>query len=441
MNKLNIIYIHSHDTGRVISPYGHDMPTPNLKAFAEEGTLFRQNHSVNPTCSPSRAALLTGTYPHQNGMLGLAHRGFALNDYSWHILHQLREQGYTSALAGVQHIAVKDKEAGKQDFEVIGYDERIADLDDAHTAAVDYLSDAKRKEQPFFLSVGFFETHRVFPDLDANICDPRYVRVPETLPDNELTREDMARYAVSAKILDDKVGMVLQAIEDNGLADNTLVILTTDHGIAFPHMKCNLKDAGTGVFLMMRGPKCFNGGKVVDAMTSHMDIYPTICDLVGMEKPARLEGKSLLPLVNGEASKIHDALFFEVNYHAAIEPKRALRTDRYRYHRTFTETQKPNLPNCDDSVSKDYILCNTQWDSTQIAEEQLFDLYLDPNEQNNLVNDPLYAQALKECRTLLNDWMIRTEDPLVNGGIVPPETAVVNPLSHRSPCEAPLVKA
>src|SRR5210317_215070 len=94
MTRPNILYIHSHDTGRYIQPYGHAIATPNLQKLAEEGFLFRQNFCINPTCSPSRAALLTGSYPHENGMTGLAHRGFSLHDYSQHLVHTLRVAGY-----------------------------------------------------------------------------------------------------------------------------------------------------------------------------------------------------------------------------------------------------------------------------------------------------------------------------------------------------------
>src|SRR5579884_3672098 len=102
--RPNILYIHSHDTGRYLQPYGHPVPTPNLQKLASEGVLFRQAFSAAPTCSPSRASLLTGQCPHRNGMLGLAHRGFAMTDYRRHILYTLRDAGYTSVLAGLQHI-------------------------------------------------------------------------------------------------------------------------------------------------------------------------------------------------------------------------------------------------------------------------------------------------------------------------------------------------
>src|SRR6266849_5087901 len=92
----NILYIHSHDSGRYLQPYGYAVPTPNLRRLAGEGVLFRRAFSAAPTCSPSRAALLTGQCPHQNGMLGLAHRGFSMNDYGKHILHTLRAANYRS---------------------------------------------------------------------------------------------------------------------------------------------------------------------------------------------------------------------------------------------------------------------------------------------------------------------------------------------------------
>jgi arylsulfatase A-like enzyme len=115
--RPNIIYIHSHDTGRYLEPYGHAVPAPNLQRLASQGVLFRQAFNAGPTCSPSRASLLTGMCPHSNGMFGLAHRGFVLNDYKQHILHTLRPAGYYSALFGVQHIASKPATIGYDKFE------------------------------------------------------------------------------------------------------------------------------------------------------------------------------------------------------------------------------------------------------------------------------------------------------------------------------------
>jgi arylsulfatase A-like enzyme len=413
----NIIYIHSHDTGRYIQPYGYAVPTPNLQRLAEEGVLFRQAFCVAPTCSPSRAALLTGMAPHNAGMLGLAHFGFSLNDYSQHMLHTLRAAGYTSALAGVQHI---DNQGGQR----IGYDRLLSEQDarsgKGHTMvaarAAAFLREAP--PQPFFLSVGFFETHRVF--LAPDDVNPGYLRPPAPLPDTPETRQDMAGFITSARRLDAQIGEVLAALEASGLADNTLVICTTDHGIAFPGMKCNLTDHGTGVLLILRGPGALRGGHVIDAMVNHLDLFPTVCDLVGIQPPNWLQGRSLLPLVRGEVDQLHEALFSEVTFHAAYEPMRAIRTQRWKYIRRFEARDGPVLPNCDDSPSKslwlDYGFRQRRPDT-----EQLYDLIFDPNESNNLAGQPPLAEIQADLQARLHAWMLETSDPLLDGPLSWPE--------------------
>jgi len=294
MPKPNILYIHSHDTGRYLQPYGYGLATPNLQALAEGGLLFRRAYCAAPTCSPSRAALLTGQAPHNAGMLGLANRNFILKDFRQHIIHTLKGAGYTSALAGIQHLAGRALHRGAAE---IGYDQVLTtEHSKAHEAAADFLRAAP--PEPFWLTVGFFETHREFPREHA--VNPAYVQPPAGLPDRPRIRQDMADYCAMAQVLDAKIGQVLQALDESGQRENTLIIYTTDHGLAFPGMKCNLTDAGIGVALIMQGPGLFAGGRVIDAMVSHIDIFPTLCDLLGLDRPAWLQGRSLLPLLRGE---------------------------------------------------------------------------------------------------------------------------------------------
>jgi len=426
-SRPNIVYIHSHDSGRHLSPYGYDVPTPNLKQLAAEGVLFRRAFSAAPTCSPSRAALLTGQCPHQNGMLGLAHRGFSLNDFRKHLLYTLRDAGYRSVLAGLQHIAANP--------EAIGYDEvrRPKSTAAAHVApqAVEFLD--TRPTKPFFLDVGFFETHREYPEPTVE-DDPRYTQPPAPIPDTPQTRKDTAAFRASARVMDRGVGEVLKALERNGLAQNTLVISTTDHGLAFPRMKCNLTDFGWGVSLIMRGPGVFRGGKVCDAMVSHLDIYPTVTEMLGLKRPPWLEGKSLLPVLRGEVAEVNEEIFAEVTYHAAYEPKRAVRTQRYKYIRRYGDRTAPVLPNCDDSLSKSLWL-EAGWKQKIQPPEQLYDLIFDPGESHNLAGDPQAAAALREMRGRLDAWMKRTDDPLLKGPVGAPKGAKVNPVDQTSPKE------
>jgi arylsulfatase A-like enzyme len=429
--RPNILYIHSHDTGRYIQPYGYAVPTPNLQRLAEQGVLFRQNFAAAPTCSPSRAALLTGMVPHSCGQLGLVNRGFVLADPTQHVAHTLRAAGYATTLIGVQHVV--------RDPATTGYDQILSRgpgggrAEHVTPAALEFLSHAPK--QPFFLDVGFTETHRVFHEADPQASqaeDARYTRPPAPLPDTPETRRDMANFIASARVLDLSVGAILNALEANGLADHTLVISTTDHGIAFPAMKCNLTDHGIGVLLIIRGPGGFAGGKVVDAMVSHLDLFPTICDLAGVEQPSRLQGTSLLPLVNGQVDHLHDEIVAEVNYHAAYEPQRCVRTTRWKYIRRFLDRPTPLLANCDDGFSKSLWL-DHGWGERPVPAEQLYDLIFDPNEANNLAADPDHAAVLKEMRQRLDRWMQRTSDPLLSGPVPPAPDAVVNAPDDVSP--------
>jgi N-sulfoglucosamine sulfohydrolase len=420
----NILYIHSHDTGRYVQPYGHAIQTPNIQHLAEQGILFRKAFSVAPTCSPSRAGLLTGQYAHCNGMIGLAHRGFSLNDYNQHLVHTLRKAGYYSVLIGEEHLSNDPKDSG---YDLVANVERTQ-ADIVAPAAIELLNHGL--PQPFFLSVGFFETHRNFLK-PGSLDDIKYSLPPVPLPDTYETRRDMAGFKASAWALDQGIGELLEALDANGLSDNTLVICTTDHGIAFPRMKCNLTDHGIGVMLIIRGPGGFTGGKVSEALVSHIDLFPTICDLLNIDHPSWLQGRSIMPLIQGETEEIHDALFAEVTFHAAYEPQRAVRTQRWKYIRRFDHHLGPVLPNCDDSPGKQ-VLMQYAWENRLRPLEQLYDLIFDPTEACNLAHDQSVAIILEELRARLDDWMRATGDPLLYGPVSPPHGAELNDPDQRS---------
>lgn len=431
MPRPNILYLHSHDTGRYVQPYGYAVSTPNIQRLAEEGMLFRQAFCVAPTCSASRAALLTGQYAHSAGVTGLVHRGWRLRDYGQHLLHTLRRAGYHTVLGGLQHLHPDRTQLGYDQIIAPAQSTRVADV---APAAAEFLR--SQPQHPFFLDVGFFETHRKFPQAAPD--EARYVRPPAPLPDTPATRQDMADFITMARELDRGVGMVLDALDAAGLAENTLVIQTTDHGLAFPAMKCNLTDHGAGVLLIVRGPGGFSGGRVCDAMVSHLDIFPTLCELLAIEPPPWLHGQSLLPLVRGEAEELHEAIFAEVTYHAAYEPQRAVRTRRYKYIRRYGERTRPVLPNCDDGLSKT-LWVEHGWRERTVASEQLYDLLFDPNESNNLASDAAYGPVLADLRQRLERWMEETDDPLRHGAPPAPAGAQFNDPDGLSPNEPLMV--
>lgn len=460
MDRPNLIYLHSHDTGRYVQPYGYAVPTPRLQAFAEGAVLFRNAFTVNPTCSPSRSALLTGMWPTRCGMLGLAHRGSRLREPWRHLANVLAGQGYETVLAGVQH------EAPRAELQSLGYGRTIPDKEgvgsneerdeERSKAVAGFLREraATGGGRPFFLSCGFIATHRYGPggrarDADGlklehhqtsleTLGDPRYVRVPACLPDTPRTRADFADYMVAAGRLDEAMGRVIEAVEESGLAKRTVVLVTTDHGVAFPGMKCNLTDHGTGVMMLLRGPGLERyAGRVVEPMVTHLDVLPTLRELLGVELHDGLDGKSMLPVISGEADALHDAVYGMVNFHAAYEPMRTVRTTRYRYIRRWeTGTEGRVLPNCDDSLSKRELM-EHGWGHRAPAREELFDLMLDPNEARNVAGEAGYGGVLSDMRERLGGWMDAIEDPLRAGRLEAPKGFVLNPVTHASPSMEP----
>jgi arylsulfatase A-like enzyme len=218
---------------------------------------------------------------------------------------------------------------------------------------------------------------------------------------------------------------VLNALHQAELDDRTLVIFTTDHGLAFPTAKASLLDRGIGVSLILRGAG-FHGGRALDELVSHIDIFPTVCDLAGIATPPWAVGRSLVPLMQGrEAAGARSEIFAELTYHAAYEPQRAIRTDRYKYVRRFDDYPYPVLANCDDSPSKDAYL-ERGWGRRPVAREALHDLFFNPGEGRNVAGSDDYADVLADLRERLHRWMVETEDPLLRGPVAPPPGSRIN---------------
>ena len=279
-------------------------------------------------------------------------------------------------------------------------------------------------QQPFFLSIGFFETHREFFE-PSSVRDALYGAPPGQLPDTAATRADMASFKASARSLDQGVGAVLHGLDEAGLADDTLVVVTTDHGLPFPGAKATLSDRGLGVMLIIRGPGGFYGGHVTDALTSHVDLYPTLLELAGAPIPDDSHGSSLLPLARREVDEVRDELFAELTYHAAYDPQRAIRTRRHKLIRHYGDRLEPVLPNVDDSPSKS-LLIDAGWGSHPRPRVELYDLIMDPTEMRNLADVPDFALLREELEGRLQAWMEQTGDPLLDGPVPAPAGAFVN---------------
>jgi arylsulfatase A-like enzyme len=357
-------------------------------------------------------------------MHGNVTRGFRLAEPSRHLANVLGRHGYHTALAGVQH--VMPQASG------IGYREVLpGGPAEAHRAAAAFLRRPPRR--PFFLSVGFHETHRPFPEAPAP-TPARSPQPPAPLPSLPATRADAAAFHASARRLDEKVGQVLSALLEADLEEETLVVYTTDHGPAFPGMKCTLGEGGIGVALLLSAPGLTTPGTEQEALVSHLDIAPTLCDWAGVPPPRWYRGRSLAPLLRGEVPAVREEAFAELTYHAAYEPQRAVRTGRYKYIRRHLPRRRVMLCNVDDSPSKEALLARG-WAAERRDREQLYDLALDPLEQQNRARDPRYGLVLADLRDRLARWQERTADPLRRGGVAPPPDGRFNHPDCRSPHE------
>jgi arylsulfatase A-like enzyme len=388
-------------------------------SLANDGTVFRKAFCSAPTCSPSRAALLTGQSPHACGMMGLVHLGHGLNDYGKHIAAYLASQGIETFLSGIQHEGRDDclgyskiihsYHAEKADSSATFSTPEEYYAADRQTAiaASDFLS---KRENPFFLSCGFFATHRPF--LSHKKDEEAYVKIPEPLPDCDIIRSETADFIASARHADTSIGMVIDALKKSGKYEDTMIIYTTDHGIAFPYMKCSLFDTGIGVSLIIKLPKGYDQIKISDSMVSHLDIYPTVCDILQIETPKWLEGRSIMPLFTDNEVAIRSEIFAEINIHVDHEPQRCVRTERYKLTKTYPEAIIPSKENTDQSITRDY-LDSLGYDLRKRTEFMLYDVLLDPNERINLAYDPAYSGILQNLTNRLTTWQLETKDPLV----------------------------
>ena len=420
MNKLNIIYIHTHDSGRLFSPYGYKAPTENIEAFAKDATLFRNAYAAAPTCSPSRSALLTGKYPHTNGMFGLSNRGFSITNYREHMVSFLKENGYHSVLCGIQHEAAhfnRPLDGGR----IIGYDDNITTktslkaLDDKRTWDSENCQNAcaflrgYRSAQPFFLSFGMFCTHRPYPQTKVN--DTNYIRPPEGFPDTKELREDFAGHFAALHHADDCVGRIMDALKESGLYEKSIILFTTDHGPAFPFAKASLFDSGIAVALIIRVPGNQATGDIKNSLVSHIDVLPTLCepqDLQGVSFARHLREK-------GWDEPVNDVIFAEMNFHISYEPARCVRTERYKYIEYLDqEYSGQNLSNIDDSITKTRFMSNSLADRKK-PHRLLFDLFYDPNEKNNLIGEKAYEAIEGELGKRLLSWRRETGDPFLTG--------------------------
>ena len=415
---LNVVLVHCHDLGRWLPFLGRaGVSAPNLSTLASESLLFEAAFSTSPLCTPARSSIFTGLSPHENGLMGLTHQGWTYAPGVTTLPEYLREIGIPSTLIGLQHEDFDARKLGFDEIHGFGFLPRALEV----ASTFERWIENKPEGSNFFATVGIWEVHRPWPHEDYTPVDPSSVDVPEYLPDNEHTRRDLADFYGAISQLDQAIGRIVAALDASPSAKNTVLIFTTDHGAAFPRAKGTLFDSGLEVALIIRPSEGSRRHQRIKAVTSHLDLAPTVLELLG-GNPKKIggRGRSLAPLICREQETIqgHELLFFEKTYHDSYDPLRAVRSKKYKYIRRFSAEISRQM-------ALDLELSHTRRglppDYTESGpEEQLFDLLNDPSELSNLAHLEEFQPELIEMRTRLDEWMRATCDPLLEGNISPP---------------------
>jgi arylsulfatase A-like enzyme len=342
-----------------------------------------------------------------------------------HLAGLLHDAGYYSALAHIQHETTRPGQMGydcilqESDFGL----ERVTGPARRPTVlASEFFKSRRGNDQPFFLQVGYFEPHRVPGSPDGFGSMPpdesQGVWVPPYLVDDEGSRREMAAFQGAIRPLDDGVGEVLRALDDNGLRENTIVIFTTDHGIPFPRAKCSVYDPGLETCLLVRWPAGgWSGGRVYNGMVPHIDLLPTLLETCCIPLPEGIHGRSFAPLLNREEYVPRDHFFAEMTYHDYYDPVRCIRTETHKllvyfcYNVGFMDPSQSWRPGTITVEPPEPI-------QSRHALVELYDLRDDPLEHRNLASDEAHVATRRELLQRLYAWMQETNDPLLHG--VPP---------------------
>jgi len=420
--KPNIILITSHDLGRFLGIYGRDIETPELDQLGKDGVVFDNHFATAPQCSPSRGSLMTGKYPHNNGLIGLAHEGYGweLDESEKTIPDYLGEAGYETHLFGLQHESEDPKSLGYEFVHGPGTGARRAKPTTEDLLGFLDEREESSEDRPFFASVGFFEPHRPYGMEEYDNPDPAEVTPLPFLPDKPEIREDLSGLYGMIYRVDESVGKIRDKLGETGLEEETLLVFTVDHGIAMPRAKGTCYDPGVGVAFLMYKPGEFSGGKRYKKLTSHVDFLPFLLNYLNQDIPEELDGRSFLPALKGEEYEERDYLFHEITWHDKYNPIRAIRTNRFKYIKNFVDSPQVYLP-ADVYESPSGKVTREDFYKGKRPKEELYDLTSDPLEQENLADDPDHDLVKNRLQEVLEKWMTDTDDPLLDPPVPPTE--------------------
>ncbi len=429
----NVVVFIADDLGAGdLGCYGHPVVrTPNIDRIAREGIRFDRAFLTTSSCSPSRASILTGRYPHNTGAQDL-HMALPAGQKS--VARYLRAAGWHTMAAGKWHLGAAEK----------SHWDRIEECGGKDTAgAATRLLSERPKDKRFFFWVASVDPHRPYgEDLPAP-HDPSKVVLPPYLPDHPLIRKEMTQYYGEIERLDRHVGEILAELERQGELDRTFIVFLSDNGMPFPRAKTTLYDSGIRTPLLMRCPSLIERGTVSKELVSSVDLAPTILDLAGVVADS-MQGKSIVDQLLEPEAAVREAVFAEANWHDFDQFTRAVRTPRFLLVRNYY-WDKP-LWNSVDSIHSETwkgMMELKQAGKLTPAQaflfretrplEEFYDLREDPHSLRSVVDDPKYREPLASVRIMLDNWRVETEDAMPRERRLEGWTRDGTPLPHNQP--------
>lgn len=447
--RPNILFIIFDDFGwQHAGAYGCEwVKTPGLDRVAKEGVLFKSAFTSNPKCSPCRASILTGRSTWQLEEAS-CHNGLFPSKFAVYP-DLLEAAGYTVGLTG--------KGWGPGDYKSTGFKRNPAgpSFDEAKNkpptsgiGPLDYAANfeaflAQRpKDKPFCFWMGFHEPHRPYELHSGTRLGKKLedVVVPSYLPDVTAVRSDLADYAIEVEWADSHISRALEALKAAGELENTLIIVTSDHGMPFPYVKGQIHEDGFHIPLVMRWGAAIKPGRVVEDFINVRDFAPTFMELAGLKPHPQMSGRSLVSLLRSDKSgwvENRDVMIvgkerhdlgrpFDLGY-----PVRAIRTKDFLYVHNYNPERWPacnpetDFGNCDPGPTKEVLKLlgpgNHFYELSfgKRPADELYRLTDDPEAVRNLANDPAFEEKMHELRSQMLNTLIDEKDPraLGNGAI------------------------
>lgn len=424
--RPNILFLIADDWSKHAGIYGTAaIRTPHIDRLGKEGIVFENAFCAASSCTPSRASILTGRYPHQNQE--------SVN--LWSTLQRSLPNYTTLLQTNGYHVGLERKGWGPGNPSVGGYAQNPAGKSYPNFAT--FLA-AKPDGQPFCYWFGTQDPHRPYNEGSgaASGLDLSKIKVPSYLPNSPITRSDLADYINEVERFDREIGDLIALLEARSELDNTVIIITSDNGLPFPRAKATLYDSGTNMPLIFYWKNRIQPARS-RAFVSFIDLAPTFLGLAQVPIPKEMTGKSLLNLLMGKTTTHRPHVFLERERHAFVRqgnlsyPARGIRTEHFLYIHNLLPDRWPagdprkvhsvgSYGDVDEGPTKSLILSDTityatfyAWAFGKRPTEELYDLRTDPDQLRNLANDPTYRTTLARLRRQLKQWQKQTQDPRI----------------------------